>query len=53
LSIRPKIPIIICTGFSEKINGEKATEIGATGYLEKPLDKRGLAITVRQVLDGK
>jgi len=53
LSIRPKIPIIICTGFSEKINGEKATEIGATGYLEKPLDKRDLAITVRQVLDGK
>ncbi len=53
LSIRPDIPIIICTGFCEKINGEKATEIGANGYLEKPLDKRDLAITVRQVLDRK
>jgi PAS domain S-box-containing protein len=53
LSIRPDIPIIICTGFCEKINGEKATEIGANGYLEKSLDKRDLAITVRQVLDRK
>ena len=53
LSIRQDIPIILCTGFSEKINGEKATAIGAAGYLEKPHDKRELAITVRKVLDEK
>ncbi|OEU66937.1 MAG: hypothetical protein BA867_00065 [Desulfobacterales bacterium S5133MH16] len=53
LNIRPDIPIILCTGFSEKINGEKAKEIGAAGYLDKPHDKRDLAIRVRQVLDGK
>ena len=53
LSIRSDIPIIICTGFSEIFNGEKATEIGATGYLEKPIDKRGFAIKVRQALNGK
>jgi PAS domain S-box-containing protein len=51
LNIRPDIPIIICTGFSEKMNGEKATAIGASGYLEKPHEKRDLAITIRQVLD--
>ena len=53
LNIRPKIPIILCTGFSEKINGEKAKEIGAAGYLDKPHFKRDLAIRVRQALDGK
>jgi len=53
LNIRPDTPIILCTGFSEKINGEKAKEIGATDYLEKPHDKRDLAIMVRRVLDGK
>jgi len=53
LNIRPDMPIIICTGFSEKIDGEKATAIGASGYLEKPHDKLELAITVRQVLEGK
>lgn len=53
LNIRQDIPIILCTGFSEKIYGEKAKEIGAAGYLDKPYDKRDLAIRVRQVLDGK
>ncbi len=53
LNIRPDMPIIICTGFSEKMNGEKAREIGATGYLEKPHEKRNLAQMVRNVLDGK
>jgi PAS domain S-box-containing protein len=53
LAIRPEIPVILCTGFSEKIDGEKAKEIGATGYLEKPHEKRELAKIVRKVLDGK
>jgi len=53
LKIRSDMPTIICTGFSEKINGERAKEIGATGYLEKPLDKRDLAVTIRQILDAK
>jgi len=53
LSIRQDIPIILCTGFSEKMNGEKATAIGAAGYLEKPHEKLSLAQMVRKVLDGK
>jgi CheY-like chemotaxis protein len=53
LNIRPDMPIIICTGFSEKMDGEKAREIGASGYLEKPHEKRDLAKMVRKVLDGK
>jgi PAS domain S-box-containing protein len=53
LNIRPEMPITICTGFSEKMDGEKAREIGAAGYLEKPHDKRSLAKMVRKVLDGK
>jgi len=53
LNIRPDMPIIICTGFSEKMNGEKATAIGAAGYLEKPHEKLSLAQMVRKVLDGK
>ncbi|MCK4791713.1 MAG: response regulator [Desulfobacteraceae bacterium] len=53
LNIRPDMPIIICTGFSEKMDGDKARAIGASGYLEKPHEKRDLAKTVRKVLDGK
>ena len=53
LNIRPDVPIIICTGFRKKMDGEKAREIGAAGYLEKPHNKHDLARMVRQVLDGK
>ena len=53
LNIRSTIPIILCTGFSEKIDEKKSKAIGASGYLEKPHDKRDLAKMVRKVLKGK
>ena len=53
LTIRPDIPIILCTGFSEKIDESKAKAIGAADYIEKPFDKRDLAFKIRRVLDGK
>ena len=53
LQIRPDIPIILCTGFSELIDKEKATAIGIQEYLMKPLSRIDLAKTVRKVLDNK
>jgi PAS domain S-box-containing protein len=53
LNIRPDIPIILCTGFSEKIDEKKATAIGAADYIEKPIDQRDFAFKVRKVLDAK
>lgn len=53
LKIRPEIPTIICTGFSEKIDEEKAKEIGIRKYIEKPINKQDLANLVRKVLDEK
>jgi len=51
LSIRPDIPIIICTGFSERINKEHAKVIGVKGFLMKPVVKFDMAQMVRKVLD--
>jgi PAS domain S-box-containing protein len=51
LKIRPDIPTILCTGFSEKIDEKKAGEIGIRGYIEKPFDKGKLSRLVREVLD--
>jgi PAS domain S-box-containing protein len=53
LSLRPNIPIILCTGFSERIDEKAATAIGAADYIEKPLDKRDFAFKVRKILDRK
>ena len=51
ISIRPNIPIIICTGFSEKLDARKAEKIGVKGFLMKPLLKSKMAKTVRRVLN--
>jgi len=51
LNIRSDIAIILCTGFSEKIDEKIAREIGADDYVEKPLDKRDFGFNVRKVLD--
>ena len=51
LTIRPNIPIILCSGFSELINEEKAKRMGIRKYLMKPVLKRDLATAVREILD--
>jgi len=51
LKIRPDMPTILCTGFSEKIDEEKAKEIGVREYIEKPFDRGKLSRLVRKVLD--
>ena len=53
LNIRPEIPIILCTGYSNLITEEKAKEIGIKEFCMKPVDKRKLAEMVRKVLDEK
>lgn len=51
--IRPDIPIILCTGFSEKMGREKADLLGIDGFLMKPIRTKAFAKTVREVLDAE
>jgi len=51
IAIKPDIPVIICTGFSERINNEKAESLGIKGFLMKPVVKSDMARMVRKVLD--
>jgi CheY-like chemotaxis protein len=53
LQIRPDMPIIICTGYSELINEDRAAKIGAKAYVMKPVVLTDMAKTIRRVLDGK
>jgi PAS domain S-box-containing protein len=52
ISIRSDIPIIILTGFSERMNKEKAKRLGVKGFLMKPVQKYELANLVRKLLDN-
>lgn len=53
MEIRPDIPIIISTGFSEKMDEEKVKEMGIKAVAMKPYEMRTLALTIRNVLDEK
>lgn len=53
MAIRPDIPVIICTGFSEQISEQKALKKGIKSFLMKPLSSIQLAKAVREVLDGE
>ena len=50
-SIRSDVPIIICTGFSERIDEDNIGQMGINGLLMKPVLKADLAKTIRKVLD--
>ncbi|MEJ2040348.1 MAG: response regulator, partial [Desulfosarcinaceae bacterium] len=50
-AINSRVPIIICTGFSERINKEKAEAAGIKALLMKPIVRSDLARMVRKVLD--
>jgi len=52
LAIRKDLPIIMCTGFSEKINRENIKAMGVRHLLMKPITFRNLAEVIREVLDA-
>jgi PAS domain S-box-containing protein len=51
LEIRPDIPIILCTGYSEHITEQRAKTMGIRAFVMKPMVMRDLANKIRDVLD--
>ncbi len=49
--IRKDIPVILCTGFSDQINPQKAKELGISAFIMKPVLRNKMANTIREVLD--
>ncbi|MDR3568336.1 MAG: PAS domain S-box protein [Syntrophobacteraceae bacterium] len=50
--LRPEVPVILMTGFSEKIDAEKAKWLGIRGFLMKPVVLNSLAALIRKLLEG-
>ncbi len=51
LAARPQMPIILCTGYSEVMDADRARAMGIRKFLGKPVENKTLAQTVRDVLD--
>jgi len=51
--LRPGLPVILCSGFSHTINGDKAAALGLDAFLLKPFLHRDLGLAVRRVLEKR
>ncbi|MFB3925138.1 MAG: PAS domain S-box protein [Syntrophales bacterium] len=51
LRLRPGIPIILCTGYSESITPESVREIGIRKYMMKPLTVEELSGGIRDIFE--
>ncbi len=51
LAIRPDVPVILCTGYSEQISEEKAAALGLKGFAMKPLIMADLNTLIQEALD--
>jgi PAS domain S-box-containing protein len=53
LKIRPDIPIILCTGFSDAVSYERLRDIGIGDFIMKPILKHDLMASISRLLSGK
>jgi len=51
LKIRPEMPIILCTGFSEEIQPQKAQRLGIRKMIMKPFTIKELTNVIETLLD--
>ncbi|MBI9076158.1 MAG: PAS domain S-box protein [Desulfatibacillum sp.] len=50
LKVVPSLPIILCTGFSERITASEVEKVGIKAFLNKPAIFHDLGQTIRKVL---
>lgn len=53
LEIRPDIPIVLCTGFSNLVDRNSALEAGIHAFYTKPLKIGAFAMDIRKILDER
>ena len=51
IQIRPDVPVLLCTGFSTRMDEKKALSMGIQAFISKPILKREIAEAIRAVLD--
>jgi len=53
LAVRPKLPVILCSGYSADIDARRARELGLRGYFQKPVDFSKLAAQIEELLKSQ
>ena len=52
IALKPEIPIILCTGYSDYLTAESAMELGIRKFMPKPVSNAELSEAIRSVLDN-
>jgi PAS domain S-box-containing protein len=53
IKVRPELPIILCSGYSESVSPDTARELGIREFLSKPVSISDFSRAIRRVLDGQ
>ncbi|MDT8285325.1 MAG: ATP-binding protein, partial [Thermovirgaceae bacterium] len=53
MAVRPSIPVVLCTGYSERVTDTKVKSLGIRELIMKPILIREMAFTLRRILDGE
>lgn len=51
LEIRPDIPIILCTGFSDQITEDSIKSMGIKAFVKKPISRNEFAKIIRKIFE--
>ncbi|MBN1602466.1 MAG: response regulator [Chitinispirillaceae bacterium] len=52
-SLRPDIPILLCTGYNEIIDATIARKIGVAAYMQKPLSVHEIATKIHEIIENR
>jgi PAS domain S-box-containing protein len=52
LTLRPNVPIILCSGFYDADTTERVHKLGIREFIKKPISTEELAKTIRRLLDS-
>jgi CheY-like chemotaxis protein len=52
IKIRPSLPIILCSGYTDRVSGAEKSETGIRRFLQKPFLTQPLAEVIREVLEA-
>ncbi|MDD5642578.1 MAG: PAS domain S-box protein [Syntrophales bacterium] len=53
IKMRPELPIILCSGYSDTVSPDAARQLGIREFLVKPVTFANLARAIRRALDGQ
>ncbi|WP_457574453.1 PAS domain S-box protein [Desulfolithobacter sp.] len=50
-ALRPEMPVLLCTGYSEHVTAKSSKEMGIDGYLAKPFTAEQFGLEVKRVIE--